>query len=216
MAMLFLFTIVTVVVLHNVLHVPPAYGMMGGLLYLKLYGYYMSLKSRAWWRSYDEPPGEGDDPYDFDVFSKIGQAEWDTLFFFYGVILTVGGLGFIGYLGIASEAMYGQLGYTNANILVGVLSAIVDNIPVMFAVLTMSPPMDDVQWLLVTLTAGVGGSLFAVGPRVSHVPIAAQVIDEKRGEVCAAVAGAGFPGEQGVENIGPGNGGVPAHTDQGA
>ncbi|NQX87654.1 MAG: sodium:proton antiporter NhaD [Halioglobus sp.] len=163
MAMLFLFTIVTVVVLHNVLHVPPAYGMMGGLLYLKLYGYYMSLKSRAWWRSYDEPPGEGDDPYDFDVFSKIGQAEWDTLFFFYGVILTVGGLGFIGYLGIVSEAMYGQLGYTGANILVGVLSALVDNIPVMFAVLTMNPPMDNVQWLLVTLTAGVGGSLLSIG-----------------------------------------------------
>lgn len=163
MALLFLFTIVTVVALHHFLHVPPAYGMMGGLLYLKLYGYYMSLKSRAWWRSYDDPPSEHDDPYDFDVFSKIGQAEWDTLFFFYGVILTVGGLGFIGYLGIASEAMYGQLGYTGANILVGILSALVDNIPVMFAVLTMNPPMDDVQWLLVTLTAGVGGSLLSIG-----------------------------------------------------
>ena len=59
--------------------------------------------------------------------------------------------------------MYGYLGYTNANILVGVLSAIVDNIPVMFAVLTMNPPMDDVQWLLVTLTAGVGGSMLSIG-----------------------------------------------------
>jgi Na+/H+ antiporter NhaD/arsenite permease-like protein len=39
------------------------------------------------------------------------------------------------------------------------LSAIVDNIPVMFAVLTMNPDMSLGQWLLVTLTAGVGGSL---------------------------------------------------------
>jgi len=163
MAGLFLFTIVTVVCLHHFLHVPPAYGMMGGLLYLKLYGYYLGLKSRAWWQSYDDPPGQDDDPYDFDVFSKIGQAEWDTLFFFYGVILTVGGLGFIGYLGIASETLYGNLGPTNANIMVGILSALVDNIPVMFAVLTMNPPMDHVQWLLVTLTTGVGGSLLSVG-----------------------------------------------------
>jgi NhaD family Na+/H+ antiporter len=163
MALLFLFTIVTVVALHHFLHVPPAYGMMGGLLYLKLYGYYMGLKSRAWWRSYDDPPAEDDDPYNFDVFSRIGQAEWDTLFFFYGVILAVGGLGFIGYLSILSEAMYGQLGFTGANILVGLLSAIVDNIPVMFAVLTMNPPMDETQWLLVTLTAGVGGSLLSIG-----------------------------------------------------
>jgi len=163
MAVLFLFTIVTVVCLHHFLHVPPAYGMMGGLLYLKLYGYFLTLKSRAWGRYYDDPPGAEEDPYDFDVFSRIGQAEWDTLFFFYGVILTVGGLGFIGYLGIASETLYGNLGPTSANIMVGILSALVDNIPVMFAVLTMDPPMDNVQWLLVTLTTGVGGSLLSVG-----------------------------------------------------
>jgi Na+/H+ antiporter NhaD/arsenite permease-like protein len=46
---------------------------------------------------------------------------------------------------------------------VGVLSAIIDNIPVMFAVLTMNPPMPDSQWLLVTLTAGVGGSMLSIG-----------------------------------------------------
>ncbi|SFV75999.1 Na+/H+ antiporter NhaD type [hydrothermal vent metagenome] len=59
--------------------------------------------------------------------------------------------------------MYVTLGATYANILVGVLSAIVDNIPVMFAVLTMNPDMSLGQWLLVTLTAGVGGSLLSVG-----------------------------------------------------
>jgi len=54
-------------------------------------------------------------------------------------------------------------GATNANIAVGVLSAIVDNIPVMFAVLTMMPEMSYDQWLLVTLTAGVGGSMLSIG-----------------------------------------------------
>lgn len=47
--------------------------------------------------------------------------------------------------------------------MVGILSAIVDNIPVMFAVLTMSPELSMGNWLLVTLTAGVGGSLLSVG-----------------------------------------------------
>jgi Na+/H+ antiporter NhaD/arsenite permease-like protein len=75
----------------------------------------------------------------------------------------VGGLGFLGYLGMASELMYSQWGPTSANIAVGVLSAIVDNIPVMFAVLTMNPEMSTGQWLLVTLTAGVGGSLLSIG-----------------------------------------------------
>jgi len=85
------------------------------------------------------------------------------LLFFYGVVLCVGGLGFIGYLSLASELMYTQWGATSANIAVGVLSAIVDNIPVMFAVLTMNPDMPVGQWLLVTLSAGVGGSLLSIG-----------------------------------------------------
>ena len=99
----------------------------------------------------------------FDVFKSLERAEWDTLMFFYGIILCVGGLSALGYLSLMSEAMYGGLGATTANILVGVLSALIDNIPVMFAVLTMMPEMSHGQWLLVTLTAGVGGSMLSIG-----------------------------------------------------
>lgn len=95
--------------------------------------------------------------------SSIARAEWDTLLFFYGVILCVGGLGQFGYLAMISQFLYLDLGPTVANSMVGVLSAIVDNIPVMFAVLTMDPHMSIGQWLLVTLTAGTGGSLLAIG-----------------------------------------------------
>ena len=83
--------------------------------------------------------------------------------FFYGVIMCVGGLGAFGYLAIGSEWLYGGLGHTTANILIGFASAIIDNIPVMFAVLEMQPQMSSGQWLLVTLTAGVGGSLLSIG-----------------------------------------------------
>ena len=99
----------------------------------------------------------------FDFFRKISKAEWDTLLFFFGVILSVGGLGFIGYLSLMSEILYEGMGPTIANAIVGVLSAIVDNIPVMFAVITMRPEMSIDQWLLVTLTTGVGGSLLSIG-----------------------------------------------------
>ncbi len=159
---LFLLTIVTAVCFHNFLHIPPVFGMLTGLAYLKFYSYYLSRKS-ALVRSSDMPLGEDGDPYRFDVFDEIARAEWDTLFFFYGVIMAVGGLGFVGYLGLASGYIYGEMGATTANVLVGVMSAIVDNIPVMFAVLTMNPDMPHVQWLLVTMTAGVGGSLLSIG-----------------------------------------------------
>jgi len=165
---LFILTIITAVSFHNFMHLPPAIGMMTGLAYLKFFAYYLKKTANGDGLNVAETfqeAGKGENASDeaYDIFEKVAGAEWDTLFFFYGVILAVGGLGFIGYLSVASEFIYGELGATTANVLVGVMSAIVDNIPVMFAVLTMNPEMPEVQWLLVTLTAGVGGSLLSIG-----------------------------------------------------
>lgn len=163
---LFFITIITAVSMHNFLNMPPVLGMMMGLAYLQFFSFYLKKTGEL---SYEVGnTGEGDThnaktPVTFDIFNKIARAEWDTLLFFFGVILAVGGLGTLGYLALASEVMYTQWGATEANIAVGMMSAIVDNIPVMFAVLTMNPVMSDGQWLLVTLTAGVGGSLLSIG-----------------------------------------------------
>ena len=115
--------------------------------------------------SSDEPPdahpprgGDG-----FDIFEVLRRSEWDTLLFFYGIILSVGGLAQIGYLAKLSHTMYDGFGATAANVGVGLISSVIDNIPVMYAVLNMNPSMDVSQWLLVTLTAGVGGSLLSIG-----------------------------------------------------
>lgn len=164
---LFLLTITTAVSFHNFLHLPPVIGMLTGLAYLKFFGFFLR---KTHFKQTNATPYDAKraqerigDVVPFDIFTNIARAEWDTLFFFYGVVLCVGGLGFIGYLGLASELMYNEWGATSANITVGVLSAIIDNIPVMFAVLTMNPDMSTGQWLLVTLTAGVGGSLLSIG-----------------------------------------------------
>lgn len=99
----------------------------------------------------------------FDIMERVSRAEWDTLLFFYGVILCVGGLSQFGYLSLLSHSMYTNLGFTFANVLIGIVSAVVDNIPIMFSVLTMNPDMPVNQWLLVTMTTGVGGSLLSIG-----------------------------------------------------
>ena len=147
-----LLTIFSAVNFHNILHLPPMLGMMFGLGLLGLYSFYIKIT---------HDPSSDDQKFDF--FRNLSRAEWDTLLFFFGVILSVGGLGFIGYLTLVSEFLYVDLGPTLANSIVGILSAIVDNIPVMFAVITMRPEMSTDQWLLVTLTTGVGGSLLSIG-----------------------------------------------------
>ncbi len=157
---LFLSTIAMAVAFHLFLHLPPMLGMMAGLGLLKLYGYFIGMAER---RELLAANGSFEPHQIFDVFVQMQRAEWDTLMFFYGVILCVGGLATLGYLELVSQTLYSGLGPTWANVLVGLFSAVIDNIPVMYAVLTMHPEMAQGQWLLVTLTAGVGGSLLAIG-----------------------------------------------------
>jgi Na+/H+ antiporter NhaD/arsenite permease-like protein len=150
---LFALTIATAVSFKNFLGLQPALGMMLGLGYLQMWSYMLQQKGAR---------AENSDMV-LNSFKQIERVEWDTLLFFFGIIFAVGGLGVMGYLTLANGYLYGVWGPTAANIAVGILSAIVDNIPIMFAILTMDPAMSHGQWLLVTLTAGVGGSLLSIG-----------------------------------------------------
>ncbi len=164
---LFLLTILTAVAMHQYLDLPPFFGMVTGLGYLQLLGFYLRTTAlpdlKQLGGGMEPPPSIDLRKHAFDVFETLSRAEWDTLLFFYGVIMCVGGLGFMGYLEHLSLFIYGGLGATGANVAVGVVSAVIDNIPVMYAVLGMQPDMSLGQWLLVTLTAGVGGSLLSIG-----------------------------------------------------
>jgi Na+/H+ antiporter NhaD/arsenite permease-like protein len=159
---LFACTVTTAVSFHNYLHLPAFLGMMTGLAYLKFFGYFLRQTHVATPADRHDY-GSAGDIAPFDSFREVARVEWDTLLFFFGVIMCVGGLSFIGYLDHISAYIYGDLGPTTANVLIGLMSAIVDNIPIMVAVLEMNPAMDTQQWLLVTLTAGVGGSLLSIG-----------------------------------------------------
>jgi Na+/H+ antiporter NhaD/arsenite permease-like protein len=171
--LLFLGTFALTVVLHSALDLPPAIGMMAGLGMLKLYSYVFNRVAREPY-ALDEPDDvfaspELEEPEarhgrkPLGTFESLERVEWDTLMSFYGVILCVGGLGALGYLRLASSFLYGGMSPTIANVLIGLLSAVVDNVPVMFAVLQMAPTMSQGECLLVTLTAGVGGSLLFFG-----------------------------------------------------
>lgn len=149
------FTIFMAVVGKQVLHLPPMWGMLFGLSLLKLYSYRLK-------RAHKE---------DIKIYEAIAKVENDTLLFFFGILAAVGALHFAGFLDYAvklyhhidAAGMVQGFDPTIVNVGVGFLSAIVDNVPVMSAVLKASPTMDLSQWMLVTLTAGVGGSLISFG-----------------------------------------------------
>ena len=147
-------TIAIAVSFHQFLHLPPFLGMMTGLGLLMFMGFYLKKADHKRNVTTEEQ---------FNIFRKIERVEFDTLLFFFGILTAVGALQYIGYLALLSASLYGGLGNTNANIIVGIISAVIDNIPVMYAILQMNPEMNIDQWLLVTLTAGTGGSLLSIG-----------------------------------------------------
>ncbi len=150
---LFGMTIFFAIVSHQLLHLPAMWGMLFGLAILKLYVYQLN-----------ESPSHTQ----VNVFAWIAKVENDTLLFFFGILAAVGGLHFLGFLEYFT-ALYDSFGATAVNIGVGFLSAVVDNVPVMSAVLKANPNMGtdpmiiQEQWMLVTMTAGVGGSLISFG-----------------------------------------------------
>ncbi|MDD2356750.1 MAG: sodium:proton antiporter NhaD [Thiovulaceae bacterium] len=139
-------TIVIAVLGHQFFNFPAMWGMMFGLSILKVYAFTLNQKST-----------EG-----FNIYINMQKIENDTLLFFFGILSAVGALHFLGFLHYIHN-LYGAIGSMASNIGVGFLSAIVDNVPVMSAILKSSPEMGMDQWLLVTMTAGIGGSLISFG-----------------------------------------------------
>lgn len=191
---LFGVTIVMAVLMHQLLHLPSMLGMMMGLGLLKLYGWRLSHYERHHFQEVSLPSDMGEEVTTvirenfkprhkpFDTFISVKRAEWDTLLFFFGVIMAVAGLAQLGYLAFVSQVSYGTLGPTWTNSLVGIISAVVDNIPVMYAVLQMNPEMVHGQWMLLTLTAGVGGSLLSVGSAAGVALMGFAKVKNEKGE----------------------------------
>ncbi|HEY8962942.1 MAG TPA: sodium:proton antiporter NhaD, partial [Alphaproteobacteria bacterium] len=143
-------TIIMAISFEQILHLPAYLGMMMGLSMLMMMAWHIRRQA--------DQKNES-----FVIFDQLAAVEWDTLLFFFGVMFSVSGLAFLGYLEFMSTHLYGGWGANITNIVLGMASAIIDNIPLMFAVLQMDPPMSHFEWMLITLTTGVGGTLLSVG-----------------------------------------------------
>ena len=154
---LFVLTLAITVSSNVLLELPPAAGMMAGLGLLQMFSYYLMKSENASFNGIEKRTRT------LDIFESVRDIDWDTLLFFYGAMMIIGAVGFLGYLDLVAHFLFGEINVTLANIMIGLSSAFVDNGTLMFAVLTMHPDISNGQWLLLTLTLGVGGSLLAIG-----------------------------------------------------
>lgn len=154
----------TITILSNVFFDMPAIaGMIFGLALLQFFAYFLTKTEKLSHFLIPETQETIDSNKGFDVFKCIAGVDWDTLLFFYGAMMIVGALSFLGYLDAMAHYLFTQISPTLANVLIGLSSSTIDNGTLMFAVLNMHPDLPNGQWLLLTLTLGVGGSLLAIG-----------------------------------------------------
>lgn len=144
-ALLFLVTILSTMIANVAFEIPPVLTFLTGLSI-------MFLVARFFKEDIDEDP----------ILEYIRLIEFETLFFFLGVLLIVGMLQVTGALaGIAD--MYQLMSPGVSSYLVGILSSVVDNVPLTAALLKAEPVMAASDWLPLTYAVGVGGSLLVIG-----------------------------------------------------
>ena len=131
---LFIVTLVITVWSNIVLELPPAAGMMAGLGLLQFFSFYLTktaheIKSEFAhvYQLFQVEIPSINRRQDFDIFKNIGTVDWDTLLFFYGAMMMIGALSFIGYLDVIAHFLFGQISPTLANIMIGLSSAFVDD-----------------------------------------------------------------------------------------
>ena len=124
------------------------------------------------------------------VHHAMRNIDMSTILFFLGILMSVSALKEAGILGAVAQGMNDGIHepYTIAT-LIGVLSSIVDNVPLVAACIKMFDNMtggdptylayfveDGLFWHLLTFTAGVGGSLLIIGSAAGVVAMGIEKI----------------------------------------
>ena len=144
-AVIFFGTILSTMLLNVLFSIPPVLTFLTGLSLMFLVGRTVSSDNEQ-----------------TRILEYIRQVEYDTLLFFLGILLLVGMLKEIGTLDLLAK-VYGMFDPNWSNFAAGVVSSLLDNVPLTAALLKADPVLTTTQWLALTYAVGVGGSLLVVG-----------------------------------------------------
>lgn len=149
-------TLLGVPLFKQVTHLPPFMGILLGLgilwVYTESIHHTAGLEERG----------------HLQVTSILRRVDHSSVLFFLGILVAVAGLETAGHLRDLSGALDRALGNMYAvNTVIGVLSAVVDNVPLVAAAQGMYPmsvyPQDHPFWELIAYCAGTGGSMLIIG-----------------------------------------------------
>ena len=138
--------IVGAVFMNMVLKIDIEFALGIGLALVALYGWYLKKQQSV----------------EISLNAQFQKVEWNTLLFFIGIITAVACLNHVGWLSYISW-LFENANPILVNTVLGVVSGLLDNVPVEAAALMSNPQLSYQQWALNAMMVGIGGSLTVIG-----------------------------------------------------
>lgn len=163
-------TLLFVPVFKTITHLPPYLGMLGGLGFLWILTDVIHRKDR------DKNPQNL-------VASILQKVDTSSVLFFLGILMAVAALQTYGHLNLLSQSldnipMQEPGKYYLITIAIGLLSAVIDNVPLVAGAMGMYDfPMDHYFWEFLAFTAGTGGSILIIGSAAGVAAMGMEKID---------------------------------------
>ena len=179
--------IVFVPFFKTVTHLPPYVGMM---LSLAVVATFAEIYSRSKFSMTDYNSAESDaHAHHSPVHASLSKIEMPSILFFLGILMAVAALESLGILFNFADSLKQSIPLmgtesagTNVSdlvvILLGIGSAVIDNVPLVAASLGMfSEPIDNPLWHFIAFSAGTGGSMLIIGSAAGVVAMGMEKID---------------------------------------
>jgi len=169
-------SIVFVPFFKTVTHLPPYVGMMFSLAIVAAFAEIFS-NSKISISSMDEESDAG--AHHSPVHKALTKIELPSILFFLGILMAVAALESLGYLFKYAEALNEAIPQTDIVVmLLGIGSAVIDNVPLVAASMGMfSEGADDPLWHFIAYSAGTGGSMLIIGSAAGVVAMGMEKID---------------------------------------
>lgn len=179
--------IVFVPIFKTVTHLPPYVGMM---LSLAVVATFAEIYSRTKFSLTNFNSEESDsNAHHSPVHHSLSKIEMPSILFFLGILMAVAALESLGILfnfattlketvPMMGTELHGEGVSDLVVLLLGIGSAVIDNVPLVAASLGMfSQPIDDELWHFIAFSAGTGGSMLIIGSAAGVVAMGMEKID---------------------------------------
>lgn len=166
--------IIFVPIFKTITHLPPYVGMMLSLGVVWAVSEYI----------HPEENFNEDIKHKYSPHKALSRIEISSILFFLGILLAIAAfesavIGDVSILRSGANALSAAIPNTNVIIiLLGFLSAIIDNVPLVAAAMGMyNNPLDDHLWHFIAFTAGTGGSMLIIGSAAGVAAMGMEKID---------------------------------------